>query len=109
MDYLKPLKVALSITLTTVIVYIALAIWFLVAADSGYAFFQNFLNGLGLTSHGTFDIAKQTLSSFVLGLSSAIALSFSIGILFSSIYFRIAKPRPTDDLYRSSVKNPVQL
>ncbi len=85
-----PIATAHALATTTIIVYIACALFFILAPDLSIAITKTWFHGIDISS---IDARSNTMSSFVLGLVSASISAWLVGYLYALLYNSFAKKR----------------
>lgn len=79
-----------ALAATTIVVYTACALFFVLAPDLSMAIAKTWFHGIDI---GLINARTGTLSSFILGLVSAAISSWLVGYVFALFYNSFAKKR----------------
>lgn len=83
-----PIATAHALAVTTAIIYVVCALFFILAPDVSMAITKTLFHGIDISS---IDGRTNTISSFVLGLVTATISAWLAGYIFALLYNSFAK------------------
>lgn len=86
----NPMVTANAAAVTTIIIYIACALFFILAPEISMAITKTWFHGIDIS---LIDTRANSISSFVLGLVTAAISAWAVGYLFALLYNLFAKKR----------------